>query len=101
MTSVSYSQALEQGRIKYTKAGEEAQKVMSAEMPRVDLYGLRFPERDAKTDADFMRARREKWRPKWVRKRDFQGLAGKFQEVRQLAAAHPLEPIRLSTLDET
>ena len=54
MTGVSYASAIERGFIKQAKLGEEVQKVLAPE-PKYELYGLRFPERDAKTERDYMR----------------------------------------------
>ena len=54
MTGVSFDQALEKGLLKMEKRRpDEVQQVI--EEPKAVLYGLRFPERDAKTDADYMR----------------------------------------------
>ena len=54
MQSISYADALQQGRIVDEKRRKD--EVMNViKEPDAILYGLRFPEKDAKTDADFMR----------------------------------------------
>ena len=54
MTGVSFDQALERGFMKMEKRRpDEVQRVL--EEPKPVMWGLRFPERDAKTDADHMR----------------------------------------------
>lgn len=54
MTGVSFEQALEKGFMKMEKRRpDEVQQVI--EEPKAVLYGLRFPEKDAKTDKDYMR----------------------------------------------
>ena len=54
MTEVSFDQALEKGYMKMEKRRiDEVKEIMKE--PKAMLYGLRFPEKDAKTDADYMR----------------------------------------------
>ena len=54
MQAVSYADALAQGRIVDEKRRpNEVMNIINE--PEPILYGLRFPERDAKTDADYMR----------------------------------------------
>jgi large subunit ribosomal protein L20 len=54
MTGVSYPEALTKGYIVENTLGSDLAKIIRTE-PKADIVGLRFPERDAKTDADFMR----------------------------------------------
>ena len=54
MTGVSFDSALEKGFMKMEKRRpDEVQRIL--EEPKPVMWGLRFPERDAKTDADYMR----------------------------------------------
>ena len=54
MQAVSYVDALKQGRIVDEKRrSDEVMNIIKE--PEAVFYGLRFPERDAKTDADYMR----------------------------------------------
>jgi hypothetical protein len=54
MSGVSFNEALEKGFMKMEKRRpDEVQNVIME--PKAVLYGLRFPERDAKTDKDYMR----------------------------------------------
>jgi len=54
MTGVSFSEALEKGFMKMEKRRpDEVQHII--EEPKAMLYGLRFPEKDAKTSRDYMR----------------------------------------------
>ena len=54
MTGVSFDKALEQGFLKMEKRRpDEIQHIIEA--PKAQLYGLRFPDRDAKTERDYMR----------------------------------------------
>ena len=51
-------EALENGRLKAggPPTAEELLEIQAALLPpKLNLYGLRYPERDAKTDADYMR----------------------------------------------
>ena len=58
MTALSYHQAMNKNLI---WDGAEPSKEKLEEMakiyeePKIQMYGLRYPERDAKTDADYMR----------------------------------------------
>lgn len=54
MTGVSFSEALDKGLMKMEKRrADEVQNII--EEPKAVLYGLRFPEKDAKTERDYMR----------------------------------------------
>ena len=54
MTGISFDQAIEKGFMKMEKRRpDEVQAVIDE--PKPVLWGLRFPEKDAKTDADYMR----------------------------------------------
>lgn len=54
MTGVSFSEALGKGLMKMEKRrADEVQNII--EEPKAVLYGLRFPEKDAKTERDYMR----------------------------------------------
>ena len=54
MTGVTFEQALEKGFMKMEKRRpDEVQQII--EEPKAVLYGLRFPEKDAKTDKDHLR----------------------------------------------
>ena len=54
MTGVSFSEALEKGLMKMEKRRtDEVQQII--EEPKAVLYGLRFPEKDAKSKRDYMR----------------------------------------------
>ena len=54
MTAVSFDEALSKGLLKMEKRRPDEVQAVLAE-PKATLYGLRFPERDSKTDADYMR----------------------------------------------
>ena len=54
MTGITYPEALTKGFIVENTMGSELAKIIRTEA-KPDIVGLRFPERDAKTDADFMR----------------------------------------------
>ena len=52
--SITFPEALQKGYLKHEKRRvDEVAAVV--ESPKADFYGLRFPERDAKTDADYLR----------------------------------------------
>lgn len=54
MTGVSFNESLEKGFMKMEKRRpDEVQRIL--ETPKPVMYGLRFPEKDAKTEADYMR----------------------------------------------
>jgi len=57
MAGISYQQAIEKGYLRTTApTAEELAKIESDLIaPKAKLYGLRFPEKDAKTDRDYMR----------------------------------------------
>ena len=54
MQAVNYADALAKGFIVNEKRRKGEMLAAIAE-PKAKFYGLRFPERDAKTDADYMR----------------------------------------------
>lgn len=54
MVSVSYPEAMRKGMMLPRSRPEEI-NVLVKEEPKADIYGLRFPEKHAKTDKDFMR----------------------------------------------
>ena len=54
VTAVSLSEAFEKGLIIERKRPEEIEAIIHSE-PKAELYGLRFPEKDAKTERDYMR----------------------------------------------
>ena len=65
MQGVSYSEALERGLLKMEKRRpDEVQQIIDE--PKAIIYGLRFPERDAKTDADYMRISFREDDKKWL-----------------------------------
>jgi large subunit ribosomal protein L20 len=54
VTAISYADAMSKGLITPRKRLEEIQHIIE-EVEKPDIYGLRFPEKHAKTDADYMR----------------------------------------------
>ena len=54
MQGVSFQQALDRGLLKMEKRTPEEVRQIVQE-PKAVMYGLRFPEKDAKTDRDYMR----------------------------------------------
>ena len=54
ITAVSFPEAIEKGLMKFERRHRDEVEHIKAE-PKAILYGLRFPERDAKTDADYLR----------------------------------------------
>ena len=54
MQAVSFPEAMTKGLIMERKRPEEIEHIVH-ETPKANIYGLRFPERDGKTDADYMR----------------------------------------------
>ena len=58
LKSMSYTDALQKGYLREGPAPTKEEALEIEKMliePKQKLYGLRFPERDAKTDADYMR----------------------------------------------
>ena len=57
MQGMSYAQALEKGYLRQTVPTPEEAKEIERQLiePKAKLYGLRFPEKDAKTPNDYMR----------------------------------------------
>lgn len=54
MTAVSFPEAIQQGYLKFEKRNrDEIEHIKRA--PTAQFYGLRNPERDAKTEADYLR----------------------------------------------
>merc|ERR1712060_587952 len=54
MTSVSFHEAFDKGFLKMEKRRpDEVQQIL--EEPKAQLFGLRFPEKDGKTERDYMR----------------------------------------------
>ena len=53
-TAISFPEALAKGLITPRKRREEIDQIIK-ESPKPDIYGLRFPERDSKSDKDYMR----------------------------------------------
>jgi large subunit ribosomal protein L20 len=54
VTAISLPEAFEKGLIVERRRPEEIDAIIHSE-PKAELYGLRFPERDAKTERDYMR----------------------------------------------
>ena len=54
MTAVSLPEAFEKGLIIERTRPEEIDAIINSE-PKAEIYGLRFPEKDAKTERDYMR----------------------------------------------
>ena len=54
MEAISLPEAFRRGFIVERKRPEEINAIIQEE-PKADIYGLRFPERDAKKPADYMR----------------------------------------------
>lgn len=54
MQSVTFPEAMSKGLIMERKRPEEIEQIIH-DSPKANLYGLRFPEKDAKTDRDYMR----------------------------------------------
>ena len=54
ITAVSFPEAIQQGYLKFEERHRDEIEYIKAE-PKAQLYGLRFPERDAKTERDFLR----------------------------------------------
>ena len=56
MTAISFPEAMIKGLIKpRTQRPDEIRAILNAEESKALIYGLRFPEKDAKTDKDYMR----------------------------------------------
>jgi large subunit ribosomal protein L20 len=55
MQAVTFAQAMERGLITERKTKAELDAIVLPEEPQAAIYGLRFPEKHAKTDADYMR----------------------------------------------
>ena len=56
MTAISFPEAMTKGLIKpRTQRPEEIAAMITFVEPKAQIYGLRFPEKDAKTERDFMR----------------------------------------------
>ena len=54
MQGVSFQQALDRGLLKMEKrTADEVRQIVQE--PKAVMYGLRFPDKDAKTDRDYMR----------------------------------------------
>ena len=54
MEAISLPEAFRRGFIVERKRPEEINAIIHDE-PKADIYGLRFPDRDAKKPADYMR----------------------------------------------
>jgi hypothetical protein len=54
VTAVSLPEAFERGLMIKRSRPEEIDAIIYNE-PKAEIYGLRFPEKDAKTDRDYMR----------------------------------------------
>jgi len=54
VTAVSLPEAFERGLMIKRSRPEEIDAIIHNE-PKAEIYGLRFPEKDAKTDRDYMR----------------------------------------------
>ena len=76
MTEVSFDDALEKGYLKMEKRRPDEVQAVLAE-PKATLYGLRFPERDAKTDADYMRLSFQKEDAEWLKEQELYTLTDK------------------------
>lgn len=56
MTAISFPDAMSRGLIKpRSQKPEDIESIIKVDEIQASIYGLRFPERDSKTDADFMR----------------------------------------------
>jgi hypothetical protein len=56
MTAISFPEAMTKGLIKpRAQRPEEIAAMINFVEPKAQIYGLRFPEKDAKTERDFMR----------------------------------------------
>ena len=53
-TAISFPEALQKNLITPRKRREEIEHIIN-EPAKPDMYGLRFPEKHGKTDADYMR----------------------------------------------
>ena len=76
MTGVSFNQALEKGFMKMeNRRPDEVQQIL--EEPKAIVYGLRFPERDAKTDADYLRVSFREEDDQWLKEQEILTLTEK------------------------
>ena len=64
-TAVSLPEAFARGLLTPRKRKEEIEHILKEE-PKPDIYGLRFPEKDGKTDADYMRISLREEDEKWL-----------------------------------
>jgi hypothetical protein len=55
MQGISFPEAMKRGLIMDRKRPDELAAIINEPEPKADLYGLRFPERDSKKPADYMR----------------------------------------------
>ena len=79
MTGVSFNDALEKGFMKMEKRRpDEVQQVI--EEPKAIVWGLRFPERDAKTERDYMRASFKEEDEQWFKEQQILTLTEKEQK---------------------
>ena len=79
MTEISFDQALEKGYMKMEKRRpDEVREIMKE--PKAVLYGLRFPEKDAKTERDYMRLSFTEEDAKFLKEQDLYTLTDKEQK---------------------
>ena len=79
MTGVSFESALEKGYLKMEKRrADEVRQII--EEPQAKLWGLRNPEKDAKTDADYMRLSFQKEYEKFLQEQKLYTLTDKEQK---------------------
>jgi len=69
MQSISFPEAMKKGMM-LPRARPEEIKAIIREEPKADLYGLRFPEKHAKTKEDFMRVSFVEEDNKWRTEQD-------------------------------
>ena len=76
MTGISFNEALEKGFMKMEKRRpDEVMQVI--EEPKAIVYGLRFPERDAKTDRDYLRVSFKEEDDQWLKEQEILTLTEK------------------------
>ena len=66
-TAISFPEALSKGLITPRKRLSEIDQIIK-EDPKPDIYGLRFPEKDGKTDKDYMRISFREEDEEWLEK---------------------------------
>ena len=79
ITAVSFPEAIQKGFMKFEKRHKDEVEHVKAE-PKAIMYGLRFPERDAKTDADYLRISFKEEDAEFIREQKIKTLTTKEQK---------------------